>query len=30
MVGTLAPDARPAFGGHLVDDAFARFAKVRS
>ncbi|WP_209425820.1 NADH-quinone oxidoreductase subunit NuoN [Pararhodobacter sp. SW119] len=28
LVGTLAPEARPVFGGMMVDDAFARFAKV--
>ncbi len=28
MVGALAPEPRPVFGGLMVDDAFARFAKV--
>ncbi len=28
LVGTMAPEARPAFGGLMVDDSFARFAKV--
>jgi NADH-quinone oxidoreductase subunit N len=28
MLGTLSPGAGTAFGGTLVDDAFARFAKV--
>jgi NADH-quinone oxidoreductase subunit N len=28
VVGTQAPEPRPAFGGLMVDDAFARFAKV--
>jgi len=27
-VGAMAPEPRPAFGGLMVDDAFARFAKV--
>jgi NADH-quinone oxidoreductase subunit N len=27
-VGSMAPEPRPAFGGLMVDDAFARFAKI--